>query len=126
MAARDADKRLGQLPVTDPHRPKLTDRIGLKGAKLEARARKFLTLKPESFWGSTARQLSEPEPSYKARLWALTSHLFTRQSPVVLKCPTYAPGSKTNHVATTPAEYIRQFDQLNGLKGPHSEDDSPC
>jgi hypothetical protein len=98
---------LGRNPANAPIvRPRLSDVVPLTGKKLAARARKLSTLRPESFWGSTARKLTEREPTYKARLWALTSHLFTRQSPCTLNVP--ATWKDTG-------DYIKQFDQLNNL-----------
>lgn len=106
-ATRDHFKALMALPVDNPERPKLRDRVPLSTSKLAARALKLCTLKPASFWGSTARKLTEPEPPYRARLWALTGHLFTRQSPVVLNIPREWKDT---------ADYVAQFDSLNNHK----------
>jgi len=58
------------LPVDNPERPKLRDRIPLTGKKLEMRARKFTTLAPEfqrspepEWWNKT-----NPEPRYPAHV----------------------------------------------------------
>jgi hypothetical protein len=114
----DADERLRAdfvrlmaLPVNNPERQKLSDRVPTPVKKLDARARKFTTLQPESMWGSTARKLAEPEAPYAARLHALTAHLFTRQSP----CNLAIPGPT---VADDMDAYIRTFDNLNGLRRP--------
>jgi hypothetical protein len=96
------------LPVHDPNRPRLRDRVGLRGSKLEARARKYLTWHEVYAERETFRKkMQEKEPSYRARLWSLTGHLFTRQSPVKLNIPAH-----TNRVE----EYVRRFDQANHLR----------
>jgi len=63
------------LPVDNPDRPNLRDRVPLTGSKLETRARKFTTLRPESFWGSKWRELREPEPPLEQRLNAIARSL---------------------------------------------------
>jgi len=102
--------RLMALPL-DVERQRLSDRVPIPAHKLDARARKFTTLQPESFWGSTARKLAEAEPPYEARLRALTAHLMTRQSP----CNLHIPGPTT---ADDVDAYVRTFDNLNGLRRP--------
>jgi hypothetical protein len=101
--------RLMALPVNNPERQRLSDRVPTPVKKLEARARKFTTLAPDSMWGSTARKIAEQEPPYAQRLRALTGHLFTRQSP----CNLVIPGPT---VADDIDAYIRTFDNLNGLR----------
>ena len=71
------------IPLDNPERPNLRDRVPLSGSKLETRARKFTSLRPESFWGSTWRKLQEPEPPLEQRLNAIARRLGlgTRNNP---------------------------------------------
>jgi hypothetical protein len=90
-------------------RLKLRDRVRLSPAQLAARTRPMLALASEYAERSRfMRERHEGEPSYKARLWRLTAHLFTCQARFDLrKFPT--PGLRST------AEYVAEFDKLNHL-----------
>jgi hypothetical protein len=113
LRARDAEARARlaweAMAASPPgcKRLKLRDRVRLSAAQLAARAP--LTMRGEYTARDTfRRERAEGEPSYKARLWRLTSHLFTRQSEPVRKFPAL-------HDPST-AEYVAAFDRLNHLK----------
>lgn len=70
------------LPLDNPERPKLSDRVPIKPERLHARCRKFLTLgavySERETW---CRRQLEAEPPYPQRLRAVCPVKPTRQAP---------------------------------------------
>lgn len=99
-------ERLFSLPVRQPGRPKLHERVRKSGPALDRAARKFLTLAKEyAERDAYERARSMPEPTYPERLRRLSAGMLTTRRAFVPDIPT----GEFKDVLS----YIRRYDAKN-------------